>query len=141
MCARTIYCTNIDKKVFLNLIALLPAINEHSIRIMVMIFPFVNCRLLKRMLSSSLSPFVERFVAAVMVCQALLFLKFMALFLLLFLPQVYRLRLLGDYQHSTRIAFVEFVMVIMIFLLISLAALLLYYLCCCFPVDLVILPV
>lgn len=26
--------------------------------------------------------------------------------------QVYRLRLLGDYHHSTRIAFVEFVMVI-----------------------------
>lgn len=25
--------------------------------------------------------------------------------------QVYRLRLLGDYHHSTRIAFVEFVMV------------------------------
>lgn len=28
------------------------------------------------------------------------------------LMQVYRLRLLGDYHHSTRIAFVEFVMVI-----------------------------
>ncbi|KAL8265658.1 hypothetical protein R6Q59_003002 [Mikania micrantha] len=27
-----------------------------------------------------------------------------------FLPRVYRLRLLGDYHHSTRIAFVEFVM-------------------------------
>jgi hypothetical protein len=27
------------------------------------------------------------------------------------LLQVYRLRLLGDYQHNTRIAFVEFVMV------------------------------
>lgn len=27
------------------------------------------------------------------------------------LLQVYRLRLLGDYHHSTRIAFVEFVMV------------------------------
>jgi len=25
--------------------------------------------------------------------------------------EVYRLRLLGDYQHNTRIAFVEFVMV------------------------------
>ena len=32
-----------------------------------------------------------------------------------FLKQVYRLRLLGDYHHSTRIAFVEFVMVIAIF--------------------------
>ena len=31
---------------------------------------------------------------------------------LFFLKQVYRLRLLGDYHHSTRIAFVEFVMVI-----------------------------
>lgn len=28
------------------------------------------------------------------------------------LMQVYRLRLLGDYHHSTRIAFVEFVMVV-----------------------------
>ncbi|WP_407819541.1 hypothetical protein, partial [Staphylococcus aureus] len=27
-----------------------------------------------------------------------------------FCGEVYRLRLLGDYQHSTRIAFVEFVM-------------------------------
>ena len=31
------------------------------------------------------------------------------------LVQVYRLRLLGDYHHSTRIAFVEFVMVIGLF--------------------------
>lgn len=33
--------------------------------------------------------------------------------------QVYRLRLLGDYHHSTRIAFVEFVMVIAFFPLYS----------------------
>lgn len=35
-----------------------------------------------------------------------------------FLMQVYRLRLLGDYHHSTRIAFVEFVMVIASFSLL-----------------------
>jgi competence protein ComGC len=35
-----------------------------------------------------------------------------------FLIQVYRLRLLGDYHHSTRIAFVEFVMVIASFSLL-----------------------
>ncbi|KAG5558906.1 hypothetical protein RHGRI_008748 [Rhododendron griersonianum] len=44
-------------------------------------------RLLKLMSSSFSNPFVERFV------------------------DVYRLRLLGDFHHSTRIAFVEFVMV------------------------------
>ncbi|VVB11859.1 unnamed protein product [Arabis nemorensis] len=53
MCARTIYCTNIDKKV-----------TQSDVKI-----------------------FFESFCG-----------------------EVYRLRLLGDYQHSTRIAFVEFVM-------------------------------
>nr|AAK53018.1 At1g32790 [Arabidopsis thaliana]AAN72236.1 At1g32790/F6N18_9 [Arabidopsis thaliana] len=53
MCARTIYCTNIDKKV-----------TQSDVKI-----------------------FFEYFCG-----------------------EVYRLRLLGDYQHSTRIAFVEFVM-------------------------------
>uniref|UniRef100_A0A1J3G881 Polyadenylate-binding protein-interacting protein 11 n=1 Tax=Noccaea caerulescens TaxID=107243 RepID=A0A1J3G881_NOCCA len=53
MCARTIYCTNIDKKVT----------------------------------QSDVKVFFESFCG-----------------------EVYRLRLLGDYQHSTRIAFVEFVM-------------------------------
>ncbi|KFK45036.1 hypothetical protein AALP_AA1G335900 [Arabis alpina] len=53
MCARTIYCTNIDKKV-----------TQSDVKI-----------------------FFESFCG-----------------------EVYRLRLLGDYQHSTRIAFVEFIM-------------------------------
>ncbi|KAJ0802677.1 putative RNA recognition motif domain, nucleotide-binding alpha-beta plait domain superfamily [Helianthus annuus] len=55
MCARTIYCTNIDRKV-----------TQADVKL-----------------------FFESFCG-----------------------EVYRLRLLGDYQHSSRIAFVEFVMVI-----------------------------
>nr|GMD10399.1 Polyadenylate-binding protein-interacting protein 11 [Ipomoea batatas] len=59
MCARTVYCTNIDKKV-----------SQADVKL-----------------------FFES------IC-----------------GEVYRLRLLGDYHHSTRIAFVEFTMVIDILL-------------------------
>lgn len=81
---------------------------------------FVQCSLLKQMLNSFLKHSVERFVITPLVNWKVLFLldvSVTTLLGLLFretscLVQVYRLRLLGDYHHSTRIAFVEFVLVI-----------------------------
>lgn len=74
------------------------------------------------MSNSFLNRSAVRFVVLTVVILKLIYIFFSSLFFLInckecteddkFLLQVYRLRLLGDYHHSTRIAFVEFVMVI-----------------------------
>ncbi|RLM61511.1 CID11 [Panicum miliaceum] len=79
MCARTIYCTNIDKKVTqADLKLFFESICGE--------FAYAKCH---RNDNSSSTVFIGS---------------------LQLLLQVFRLRLLGDYHHSTRIAFVEFVM-------------------------------
>nr|XP_025887291.1 polyadenylate-binding protein-interacting protein 11 isoform X1 [Solanum lycopersicum] len=80
MCARTVYCTNIDKKVF-----------------WVYNFTF-------------LMDFNEENIYYLYVCMKQITQADVKLFFESLCGEVHRLRLLGDYHHSTRIAFVEFVM-------------------------------
>lgn len=68
---------------------------------------------------------MERFVAAHIIPLKNLFIE-IVIHRMHLLTQVYRLRLLGDYHHSTRIAFVEFVMVRSVFFSIILSDLLLH---------------
>ena len=87
---------------------------------LVLIYTFVCCRLLKQMSNCSLNHFVERSVASSAKQNILLLVhKFWNIYhCIIFSTQVQRLRLLGDYHHSTRIAFVEFTMVAIYFLLV-----------------------
>ena len=126
MCSRTIYCTNIDKKVVLGY-TLFESVSILSFvcfcvynKRMAQIFDPLSCqqcRLHRQMLNSSLNLFAERFVAfLLMIFILIIAAEFQYL---MRIPshnfgefiQVQRLRLLGDYHHSTRIAFVEFAMV------------------------------
>ncbi|KAL5202539.1 hypothetical protein ABZP36_013491 [Zizania latifolia] len=81
MCARTIYCTNIDKKVCY------PTVVLHILIFFKLMFLWYVIHLIQ-VYQADVKLFFES------IC-----------------GEVYRLRLLGDYHHSTRIAFVEFVMV------------------------------
>ncbi|KAL5222108.1 hypothetical protein ABZP36_026821 [Zizania latifolia] len=80
MCARTIYCTNIDKKVCY------PTVVLHILIFVMLMFLWYVIHLIQ-VSQADVKLFFES------IC-----------------GEVYRLRLLGDYHHSTRIAFVEFVM-------------------------------
>ncbi|KAK4800990.1 hypothetical protein SAY86_021477 [Trapa natans] len=84
MCSRTIYCTNIDKKVHTSLMKEVSGITT-TIKQSVshVLFLYVGVQVTQ----ADVKSFFES------IC-----------------GEVYRLRLLGDYNHSTRIAFVEFVL-------------------------------
>lgn len=125
MCSRTIYCTNIDKKVFFKTFLNL---TEEKLVQFFLNYMFICCRLLKQKSSCSLNHFVERSVASCSMKRLLLLLIYAerSLYLYFLIVQVQRLRLLGDYHHSTRIAFVEFTLVMIYFLLM----------CVCWTADL-----
>ncbi|KAK9275156.1 hypothetical protein L1049_022415 [Liquidambar formosana] len=105
MCARTIYCTNIDKKV-----------SQADVKLFFESVCGEVCACASREHGSSVSSkhFDHLFIY---LCyfyfrkrQSCLSIVRNAFKRTACLMQVYRLRLLGDYHHSTRIAFVEFVM-------------------------------
>ncbi|MQL97192.1 hypothetical protein Taro_029878 [Colocasia esculenta] len=96
MCARTVYCTNIDKKVC----------NLFSWIFNIFCALFVT--------QTDVKAFFEAWCGEVsMTCQLVfLFMNTLKLKCLqMSSKQVSRLRLLGDHAHSTRIAFVEFILV------------------------------
>ena len=66
MCSRTIYCTNIDKKVIVEMLSTNFSFLGIAVRSKIITIPMIatHSRLLKQMSNSFSSIFVERLVAA-----------------------------------------------------------------------------